>query len=214
MSVIINNYRRYVSNMNTSKTSQVLNIAKQSGVIRARDLAPYDIPRAYLARLCQAGKLQRLGRGLYMLANSNITTNHSLAEAAKRVPHGVICLLSALRFHGVTTQAPFEVWMAIDNKARAPVAQEIPLRIVRFSGEALQSGVVTHMIDGVPTQVYNLPKTVADCFKYRNKIGMDVAVEALRETWRARKCTMDDLWHYATICRVDNVMRPYLESLT
>jgi predicted transcriptional regulator of viral defense system len=214
MSVIINNYRRYVSNMNTSKTSQVLNIAKQSGVIRARDLAPYDIPRAYLARLSQAGKLQRLGRGLYMLANSNITTNHSLAEAAKRVPHGVICLLSALRFHGVTTQAPFEVWMAIDNKARAPVAQEIPLRIVRFSGEALQSGVVTHMIDGVPTQVYNLPKTVADCFKYRNKIGMDVAVEALRETWRARKCTMDDLWHYATICRVDNVMRPYLESLT
>jgi len=213
MSVIISNYRLFVSNMDTSKISKVLTLAQEAGVIRARDLATYDIPRAYLSRLCQAGKLQRLGRGLYMLTNGAITTNHSLAEAAKRVPHGVICLLSALRFHGVTTQAPFEVWMAIDNKARAPAAAETPLRIVRFSGEALQSGVEMHMIDGVPTQIYSLPKTIADCFKYRNKIGLDVAVEALRESWRARKCTMDELWRYATICRVANVMRPYLDTL-
>ena len=214
MSVIISNYRLFVSHMDTSKISKVLTLAQEAGVIRARDLATYDIPRAYLARLCQGGKLQRLGRGLYMLANGAITTNHSLAEAAKRVPHGVICLLSALRFHGVTTQAPFEVWMAIDNKARAPAATETtPLRIVRFSGEALQSGVETHMIDGVPTQIYSLPKTVADCFKYRNKIGLDVAVEALRESWRARKCSMDELWHYATICRVNNIIRPYLDTL-
>ena len=200
--------------MDTSKISQALNLAQETGVIRARDLAPYGIPRAYLARLCQAGKLQRLGRGLYMLANSAITTNHSLAEVAKRVPHGVICLLSALRFHGVTTQAPFEVWMAIDNKARAPSTQDTPLRIVRFSGEALRAGIETHTIDGVPTQIYCLAKTVADCFKYRNKIGLDVAVEALRESWRAHKFTMDELWRYATICRVANVMRPYLETLT
>ena len=199
--------------METSKITQVLTLAKQSGMIRARDLTPHGIPRAYLARLCEAGKLQRLGRGLYMLANSNITSNHSLAEAAKRVPHGVVCLLSALRFHGVTTQAPFEVWLAIDNKARAPAASETPLRIVRFSGEALRAGVETHTIDGVPTKLYCIAKTVADCFKYRNKIGLDVAIEALRETWRARKCSMDDLWCYATVCRVSSVMRPYLETL-
>ena len=199
--------------METSKITQVLTLAKQSGMIRARDLTPHGIPRAYLARLCEAGKLQRLGRGLYMLANSNITSNHSLAEAAKRVPHGVVCLLSALRFHGVTTQAPFEVWLAIDNKARAPAVSETPLRIVRFSGEALRAGVETHTIDGVPTKLYCIAKTVADCFKYRNKIGLDVAIEALRETWRARKCSMDDLWRYATVCRVSSVMRPYLETL-
>lgn len=199
--------------MDTSKITKVLSLAKETGVIRARDLAPYGIPRTYLTRLCQAGKLQRLGRGLYMLADAQVTTNHSLAEAAKRVPHGVICLLSALRFHGVTTQAPFEVWIAIDNKARAPAPQETPLRIVRFSGEALTSGIETHMIDGIPTQVYCLAKTVADCFKYRNKIGLDVAIEALKESWRERKCTMDELWHYAAICRVTNVIRPYLESL-
>ena len=214
MSVNIDNYRRYVSGMETSKVMQVLSLAKQAGVIRARDLEPHNIPRTYLARLCNAGRLQRLGRGLYMLADSAITTNHSLGEAAKRVPHGVICLLSALRFHGVTTQAPFEVWIAIENKARAPASKETPLRVVRFSGNALESGIETHVIDGVPTQIYSLAKTIADCFKYRNKIGMDVAVEALRESWRARKCTMDELWRYAAICRVSNVMRPYLETLT
>jgi predicted transcriptional regulator of viral defense system len=214
MSVNISNYRRYVSNMESSKVNQVLSLAKQAGVIRARDLEPHNIPRTYLARLCEAGRLQRLGRGLYMLADSAITTNHSLAEAAKRVPHGVICLLSALRFHEVTTQAPFEVWIAIKNKARAPAAKGTPLRVVRFSGKALETGIETHVIDGVATQIYSLAKTIADCFKYRNKIGMDVAVEALRESWRARKCTMDELWRYATICRVSNVMRPYLETLT
>jgi predicted transcriptional regulator of viral defense system len=200
--------------MESTKFAQVLSLAKQEGVIRARDLEPHNIPRTYLARLCEAGRLQRLGRGLYMLADSAITTNHSLGETAKRVPHGVICLLSALRFHGVTTQAPFEVWIAIDNNARAPAAKETPLRVVRFSGKALETGIETHAIDGVPTQIYSLAKTIADCFKYRNKIGLDVAVEALRESWRARKCTMDELWRYATICRVSNVMRPYLETLT
>jgi predicted transcriptional regulator of viral defense system len=104
--------------------------------------------------------------------------------------------------------------MAIDNKARAPAVKETPMRIVRFSGEALQAGIETHVIDGVPAQIYSTAKTVADCFKYRNKIGVDVAIEALRESWRARKCTMEELWHYATICRVANVMRPYLESLS
>lgn len=190
-----------------------MSLAQDAGVIRPRDLATYGIPRAYLTRLCNAGKLQRIGHGLYMLAGASITSNHSLAEAARQVPHGIICLLSALRFHGVTTQSPFEVWIAIANKARAPSNKGTPLRIVRFSGEALRAGVETHVIDNVSTPIYSLAKTVADCFKFRNKIGMDVALEALRETWRNRKCTMDELWHYASICRVTQVMRPYLETL-
>jgi predicted transcriptional regulator of viral defense system len=126
----------------------------------------------------------------------------------------VVCLLSALRFHDLTTQAPFEIWLAIGEKAWRPRMKYPPLRIVRFSMAALGAGIEKHQIEGVTVHVYTPAKTVADCFKYRNKIGLDVAIEALRECWRARRCTMDDLWHFAGICRVRNVMRPYLEALT
>jgi predicted transcriptional regulator of viral defense system len=157
--------------------------------------------------------VRRVGRGLYTLANADAGEHYSLAEACKRIPQGVVCLISALRFHGLTTQAPFEVWMAIDVKARKPKKDNLPLHIVRFSGKSLRTGIEEHAIQGVPVRVYSPAKTVADCFKYRNKIGLDVALEALRECWRERRCTMDDLWYYAKICRVANVMRPYLESL-
>lgn len=197
----------------TSKTDKVLDLVRKAGVLRPRDLAPYDIPRTYLSRLCAAGKLQRIGRGLYVLPGSGATEHHSLAEACKRVPKGVVCLLSALRFHDLTTQAPFEVWLAIGEKTWRPRLKYPPLRIVHFSQAALNAGVEEHQIEGVTVHVYSPAKTVADCFKYRNKIGLDVAIEALRECRRARRCTMDDLWHYAGICRVRNVMRPYLESL-
>jgi predicted transcriptional regulator of viral defense system len=136
-----------------------------------------------------------------------------LVTAATRIPHGVVCLLSALRFHDLTTQNPSEVWLAIDRKARAPVQHELPLRIVRFSGRARIEGIEKHRIDGVPVRVYSPAKTVADCFKYRRKIGTDVAMEALRDCWRSGRCTMDDLWRYASVCRVTNVMRPYLEAV-
>jgi predicted transcriptional regulator of viral defense system len=136
-----------------------------------------------------------------------------LAEVARRVPKGVVCLLSALRFHGLTTQAPFEVWLAIENKAIAPKLDYPSLRIVRFSGAALTEGVEEHVVDGVMVRVTGVAKTVADCFKYRNKIGLDVALEALREAWRGKRMTSDDLWRYAKVCRVANVMRPYLDSL-
>jgi predicted transcriptional regulator of viral defense system len=126
----------------------------------------------------------------------------------------VVCLLSALQFHGLTTQSPFEVWVAIANKARAPKMEYPPLRIVRFSGAALTEGVEKHRVDGVTVRVTSVAKTVADCFKYRNKIGLDVALEALREAWNAKRVSIDDLWHYAQVCRVANVMRPYLEALT
>ncbi len=154
-----------------------------------------------------------MGRGLYILPESDTTEHHSLAEVCKRVPKGVVCLLSALRFHDITTQAPFEVWLAIGEKDWRPRVEYPPLRIVRFSPASLSAGIEVHRIEGVTVQVYCPAKTVADCFKYRNKIGLDVALEALRQCWRSRQCTMDELWHYADLCRVRNVMRPYLESL-
>ncbi len=197
----------------TTKTNKVLDLVRKVGVLRPRDLDPYNIPRTYLSRLCGAGKLQRIGRGLYVLPGSGATEHHSMAEACKRVPKGVVCLLSALSFHELTTQAPFEIWLAIGEKAWRPRLEYPPLRIVHLSKAALNAGVEEHQIEGVNVQVYSPAKTVVDCFKYRNKIGLDVAIEALRECRRARHCTMDDLWHYADICRVRNVMRPYLESL-
>jgi predicted transcriptional regulator of viral defense system len=186
---------------------------RDAGVLRPRELEAHGITREELLRLYRRGLLQRPARGLYMLADAHVTEHHMLAEACKRVPHGVVCLLSALRFHDLTTQAPFEIWLALDPKARHPKADPLPLHVVRFSGPALTEGVEEHEIEGVPVRVYNPAKTVADCFKYRNKIGLDVALEALREAWRERRCTMDELWHYARICRVANVMRPYLEAL-
>ena len=125
----------------------------------------------------------------------------------------IVCLLSALRFHCLTTQAPFDVWVAIPKAARVPKASFPPLRIVRFSGDALTEGVEQHMVDGVSVRITSVAKTVVDCFKFRNKIGLDVALEALRDAWMAKRVTMDELWHFAAICRVANVMRPYLESL-
>jgi len=168
----------------------------------------------YLQRLCEQGLLRRVGRGLYLSADAELTEHHTLAEACKRAPPGVICLLSALRFHELTTQAPFEIWMAIDKKAWRPRADWPVMRFVRFSGAALTEGIEEHRIEGVTVKVYAPAKTVADCFKYRNKIGLDVALEALRDCLRQRKCSNDDLWRYAKICRVGNVMKPYVEAVT
>jgi predicted transcriptional regulator of viral defense system len=200
--------------MPPSKAIQAKILARKLGVFRSRDLEAHGIHREYLRRLERQGLLMRSERGIYTFLDTDFTEHHSLVEASRRVPHGVVCLLSALRFHGITTQAPFEVWLAIHGKAHLPRKGLLPLHIVYMSGNAFRSGIETHQIEGIPVQIYNLPKTVADCFKYRNKIGLDVALEALRECWRDRRCTMDELWDYAKICRVSNVMRPYLESLT
>ena len=199
--------------MRQTGTEKVLELVRKAGVFRPRDLDLHGIAREYLVRLCRKGLAQRVGRGLYTLADADVSEHYSLAEASKKIPQGVICLLSALRFHGLTTQAPFEVWVAVDVKARKPKSGGLPFHIVRFSGDALYSGIEDHIIQGVTVKIYNVAKTVADCFKYRNKIGLDVALEAVRECWREHRCTMDDLWRYAKICRLSNVMRPYLESL-
>lgn len=182
-------------------------------MLRPRDLDPQGIPREHLRRLRDRDLLEQVGRGLYMLPDADLGAHFGLVTACKRVPHGVVCLLSALRFHELTTQAPFEVWMAVDRRARLPKAPELPLRIVRFSGKALGEGIEMHAVEGAEVRVYGPAKTVADCFKYRNKIGVDVAVEALRDYLRLRKGPVDDLWQYAAACRVQTVMRPYLEAL-
>lgn len=198
--------------MNT-QVDQLLALARSSGLVRPRDLEALGIARVALTRAVRGGQLERIGRGLYGLPARPVSAHGSLAEVARRVPKGVVCLLSALRFHGLTTQAPFEVWLAVGNKAATPRLAYPPLRIVRFSGAALTEGVETHEVDGVAVRVTSVAKTVADGFKYRNKIGLDVALEALREAWAGKRMTSDELWHFAKVCRVVNVMRPYLESL-
>jgi len=199
--------------VNQSTEKKVLALVRKGGILRPRDLQVKGLPSDYLWRLHKQGKLEKVGRGMYASQDAELSEHQTVVQAALRVPHGIVCLLSALRFHDLTTQSPFEIWMAIDVKARAPKEDIIPLRIVRFSGKALTSGVEIYTIEGVNVKVYKPAKTVADCFKYRNKIGLDVAIEALRDCWRKKLATSDELWHYAKICRVARVMRPYLESV-
>jgi len=191
----------------------VLAMAEQRPLLRARDLAEQKLPTMALTRLVAAGRLERVARGVYSLPGRTLSEHRSLAEAALRVPQGVVCLLSALRVHGIGTQAPFEVWLAIPRNSPTPKLDRPTLRAVRMSGPALSEGIELTQIDGVTVPVFNVAKTIADCFKFRNKIGLDVALEALREGWTQRKVTMDALWRYATIDRVANVMRPYLEGV-
>ena len=193
-------------------TQRILELAAHQPLVRPRDVEAHGIARESLLRLYRQGFLVRAARGVYALADSPSSEHHSLAVAAKRVSRGVICLLSALRFHGLTTQDPHEVWIAIDFKARKPSIQSPALRVVRFSGRALVEGTEEHEIEGVQVHVYSVAKTVAVCFKYRHKIGTDVAIEALRDALRSRKASIDDIHRYAKVCRVANVMRPYLES--
>ena len=199
--------------MKTSKAQAVLELARRQGIVRPKDLTARGIPPEYLWQFYRKGKLERSGRGAYRLPTGELTEHHSLAEAAQRVPNGVICLLSALRFHELTTQSPFEVWVALDRKAHKPVGGGLPLRMVRFSGPALRAGVEEQGVEGISVKIYSPAKTIADCFKYRHKIGLDVAMEALREGLKQGRVTVDDLWKYAAVCRVARVMRPYLEAL-
>lgn len=196
-----------------SKMNAALRLVKEHGTVRPRDLAERDIPSDYLDRLYRRGLVERVARGLYAWPEAEVSEHHTLAEATRQVPRGIICLLSALRFHGLTTQSPHEVWLALPPKAWSPRAKYPKLRIMRFSRPALSEMVEKHRIEGVQVRVYSAAKTVADCFKFRNKVGTDVALEALRDCWRSRKATMDELWAAARICRMTNVMRPYLESV-
>lgn len=187
--------------------------ARSLGVFRARDMVVAGYSREYLRRLVSQEKVRQLGRGLYVSAGFDGDHNQSLVEAAKRVPRGVVCLMSALQFHGIGTQAPHELWLALPRGSNRPRGTDLPLRFCQFSGPAYTFGVEDHTLSGGTVRVYSPAKTVADCFKYRQKYGLDVAVEALREGWRAKKLSMKDLAAAATVCRVSRVMQPYLEML-
>ena len=200
--------------MTASQMQQARELVREQGVLRPRDLLARGLPAVYLARLAEEGRVERVGRGLYRSLEMAPDEQHSLVEACQTVPGAVVCLLSALRFHDLGTQSPAEIWLAIGNKARIPRMELLPFHIVRFSAVALAAGVEEHNIEGVRVRVFDPAKTVVDCFKYRHKIGLDVALEALRAGWQERRFTMDQLWRYAGICRMINVMRPYLEGLT
>jgi predicted transcriptional regulator of viral defense system len=200
--------------MPATDRDRTLKLARRASGVTPRELADAGIHRQVLSRLVADRRIERVARGLYRLAEQPIMENHGLAVAATAVPQGVICLLSALQYHGIGTQLPSEVWIALDRRAWRPTPQYPPLRIVRFTGAALTQGIESHVIEGRKVKVYGVAKTIADCFKYRNKIGLDLALEALREAWRGKRFTMDELDRYAAICRVQRVMRPYLEALT
>ena len=189
-------------------------LIRRKGAVRSRELVEAGIARSQLSRLVAAGDLVRLSRGIYTVPGTGKQdADEGALIVAQRIPGARICLLTALRLHGLTTQAPFEVWIAIENKDRPPRLDWPALRVVRFSGESLNAGLETRKLGGRSVRVTGVAKTVADCFKFRNLVGLDVAIEALREALRARATNMDDLWKYARICRVSVLMRPYLEAL-
>jgi predicted transcriptional regulator of viral defense system len=196
-----------------TSSTRLLRLARRHGSVSRQEVTEANIHTQTLSRLVRAGTLERVARGRYRLPNAPVTEHHGLALVAAAAPKAVICLLSALSFHQIGTQLPHEVWIALDRRSRRPALQYPRLRVVRFGGNALTEGIETHRIEGETVRVYNAAKTIADTFKYRNKIGLDVALEALREAWRARRFTMDKMYFYARVCRVERVMRPYLEAL-
>jgi len=196
----------------STQAQRVLDLASRKGLLRTSDLAVIKVPRIVLTRLAAAGKLDRVGRGLYRLPDQG-SEQESLAAVATKVPQAVFCLLTALQFHELTTQLPRQVWIAMPRGSHAPRIDYPPIKMVQFTSGAYTAGIETVERDGVTLRVYGVAKTVADCFKHRNKIGLDVALEALKDTRASRKATMDEIWRYARICRVANVMRPYLEAI-
>jgi predicted transcriptional regulator of viral defense system len=202
-----------VASAHFTQQAEVLRLAKARKLLRARDVAAHGLPTITLTRLVQAGKLEHLARGVYGIPGAPITEHRSLAEAALRVPKGVVCLISALCVHDIGTQAPFQVWLAIPHRAAVPKLDYPRLRIVRMSDSALADGVERIKVDGVTVPIFNAARTVVDTFRFRNKIGLDVALEALRDGWTRRKFTMDDLWRHAQAARMTRVMRPYMEMV-
>ena len=214
MSAEINNSRQTVTAMAANtQVQRVLELVRQRGIVRGTELDRLGVHRMYLKRLVDRGLLVQRSRGIYEAAEPRLSEHDSVIEVAVRVPRATLCLLTALRLHQLTTQNPFEVWIMIDRKARKPSMTYPPIRVVRASGFALSRGVNAMRIDGVEINVTTVAKTVADCFKYRSTVGVDVAIEALRDAWRQKKVTVEAIIAAAKIDRVATVMRPYLESL-
>lgn len=193
--------------------ARILELAREKGIIRAGDVEADGCSRNYLYQMHRAGDLRRLSPGLYTLPDAPVTEHSLLAEVAKRVPQGVVCLISALAYHGLTTQIPHEIWLAVPKGSRRPSIAYPPLNLTYVSGPAYSFGVREDVMGGVAVRIYSPAKTVADCFKFRNKVGLDVALEALREVWRSRKASVDELMEAAEVDRVSKVIRPYLEII-
>lgn len=188
-------------------------LARARGYLDTAAVVRVGIHTQHLTRLVADGTLERVARGRYRFSGAEITEHHGLVRAAVAAPHGVLCLLSALNVHGIGSQLPAEVWLAVERGRRAPRVPDLALRVVRYSGRAFREGIEEHRLEGQPVRVYSLAKTLADLFKARNRIGLDVVMEALREAWRDRRVTLADLERAARACRVEHVMRPYLEGI-
>lgn len=189
-------------------------LLRERGILRLVELREAGVTAATMSRMERAGEVIRLSRGVYQLPDAELDPNHSLAEAAKQVPKGVICLVSALAFHGLTDQLPPKVWMAIGTKDWAPQRDGTPVRIVRFTEGLMKEGFETHVIEGVAVKVFGAARTVADCFRHRSKVGLPVAIEGLQEALRQRKATPAEIARQADKRGVLTVIRPYLEALT
>ena len=200
--------------MSSNPADKLLRLTQAQPAVSARELSAAGVPPRVLSRMAASGRLRRVGRGLYTGNEASPSAHQSVIEVTKQAPKAVVCLFSALEIYEVGVQAPFEVWIALPAGTHAPRATGTAIRVTRLSGAAFSEGIQTVMLDGAPVRVYNLAKTITDCFKLRSKVGLDVALEALREAWKTRKVTMDDLSRYAKVNRMSNVMRPYLEALT
>jgi predicted transcriptional regulator of viral defense system len=195
------------------RKTQVLKIVEEKGVIKAGDIEAEGISRSYLYVLHNSGLLQKITRGLYALPGTHVSEHITLIEIAKRIPNAIICLLSALGYYDLTTQLPHEVWITIPRGAWRPKTDYPSLNLTYASKEVYSYGVLEHKINGVSVKIYSPAKTIADCFKFRNKIGLDIAIEALRKGWETKKIDMDELVKAAKICKVSKVIRPYLEAI-
>lgn len=198
----------------TTKQQTVVNLASRQGVIKPRDLHALGVSHRVLQGLISKGILTHRGRGLYSLSDYDVTEFHSLVEAACAQPKAVVCLLSALSFHGIGTRLPWKAWLAIPRGGRVSATRSVPIEVVFMRPESYNAGIETHVIEGVTVPIYCVAKTVADCFKFRRSVGLEAALEALREVLRDRKCTREEIRHFAKIDRVENVMRPYVEALS
>lgn len=202
-----------ISSMHRALKNQASQPLPLPNLLRAADLEARGIPRGHLRAMVRRGEVQRVGRGLYRRSQAPISELETVAAVSKRIPRAIVCLLTALHVHGIGTQAPRDVWIAIDRRARKPRASDLPVRVVRFSGPMLRYAIETRNVLDVPVRITSPARTVVDCFRYRRKIGLDVALEALRDAVGTRKATIDKIVRVAEVCRIRSVLLPYLDAI-
>lgn len=197
-----------------TQRQKIIDLAKKKGILKTSDILDAGLHHETLRRMCEEGILEKTNRGFYKLTNLEISIYHDFAMASTKAPKGVICLLSALLYHEISTQLPPVVWMAFKRPARVPNLEYPKLKVVLFSESSMAEGIDIHTLENVPIKITNPAKTIADCFKFRNKVGLEATLDALREGLKEKKCTRDEIWHYAKINRVTQVIKPYLEATT